>query len=78
MLEFYTKMKATLIHLEKVLKASFQDAKRLKSLTKTFESGWSLNLDFILKLLFPCYYEYQEELEKQMKSLEKEVMNYEK
>ena len=39
-------MKATLNHLEKVLKTSFQDAKRLKSLAKTFESGWSLNLDY--------------------------------
>ena len=39
-------MKATLVHLEKVLKASFQDAKRLKILTKTFESGRSLNHDW--------------------------------
>ena len=35
-------------------------------------------LEFILKLLFPCYYEYQEEMEKQMKTLEKEVMENEK
>ena len=78
MLEFYTKMKATLIHLEKVLKTSFQDAKRLKSLAKTFESGWSLNLDFILRLLVPSYFEYQEEMEKQMKTLEREVMENER
>ena len=78
MLEFYTKMKATLIHLEKVLKASFQDAKRLKSLTKTFESGWSLNLDFILRLLVPSYFEYKEEMEKQMKTLERELKENER
>ena len=30
-------------------------------------------LKFILKLLIPGYYEYQEEMEKQMKTLEKEV-----
>ena len=30
-------------------------------------------LEFILKLLFPCYYEYQEELEKQIKTLEREL-----
>ena len=70
-------MKATLIHLEKVLKTSFQDAKRLKSLAKTFESGWSLNLDFILRLLVPSYFEYQEEMEKQMKELEREVIDNE-
>ena len=29
-------------------------------------------LDFVLKLLFPCYYEYQEEMEKQIKELERE------
>ena len=39
------RMNATLNHLEKVLKTSFQDAKRLKSLSKNFESGWSVNLD---------------------------------
>ena len=78
MLEFYTKMKATLIHLEKVLKASFQDAKRLKSLTKTFESGWSLNLDFILRLLVPSYFEYKEEMEKQILKLERECVKNEK
>ena len=35
-------------------------------------------LEFILKLLFPCYYEYQEEMEKQIKLLEREVMNHER
>lgn len=35
-------------------------------------------LEFILKLLFPCYYEYQEELEKQMKTLEREVYENER
>ena len=30
-------------------------------------------LEFILKLLFPCYYEYQEEFEKQMKQIEREL-----
>ena len=30
-------------------------------------------LDFILRLLFPCYYEYQEEIEKQILKLEREV-----
>ena len=34
-------------------------------------------LEFILKLLFPCYYEYQEELERQMKELEREVIDNE-
>ena len=29
-------------------------------------------LDFILKLLIPEYFEYQEEMEKQMKELERE------
>nr|DAU73805.1 MAG TPA: hypothetical protein [Caudoviricetes sp.] len=39
------RMNATLNRLSKVLKTSFQDVKRLKSLSKTFESGWSMNLD---------------------------------
>lgn len=30
-------------------------------------------LDFILKLLFPCYYEYQEEMKKQILKLEREM-----
>ena len=30
-------------------------------------------LEFILKLLFPRYFEYQEEMEKQMKILEREL-----
>ena len=34
-------------------------------------------IDFILKLLFPCYYEYQEELEKQIKK-EREMLNNER
>ena len=32
-------------------------------------------LKFILKLLIPEYFEYQEELEKQMKELESEVID---
>lgn len=35
-------------------------------------------LEFILKLLFPCYYEYQEELEKQILKLERECVKNEK
>ena len=34
-------------------------------------------LDFILKLLIPEYFVYQEEIEKQMKELEREVMENE-
>ena len=34
-------------------------------------------LEFILRLLFPCYYEYQEELERQIKSLERELKDNE-
>ena len=30
-------------------------------------------LEFILKLLFPFYYEYQEEMERQIKTLEREL-----
>ena len=30
-------------------------------------------LEFILKLLFPCYFEYQEEMERQIKTLEREL-----
>ena len=30
-------------------------------------------LDFILKLLIPEYFEYQEEMERQIKSLEREL-----
>ena len=35
-------------------------------------------IEFILRLLFPCYYEYQEELEKQMKILEREMKENER
>ena len=35
-------------------------------------------LKFIMKLFFPCYYEYQEEIERQMKELEREVMENER
>ena len=35
-------------------------------------------LEFILKLLFPCYYEYQEELERQMKFLDNEIIKQNK
>ena len=35
-------------------------------------------LDFILKLLIPEYFEYQKEMEKQMKTLEKEVIENER
>ena len=34
-------------------------------------------LDFILKLLIPDYFNYQEEMKKQMKELEREVMDNE-
>ena len=34
-------------------------------------------LDLILRLLFPSYYEYQEELEKQIKK-EREMLNNER
>ena len=34
-------------------------------------------LNFILKLLIPEYYEYQEEMERKMKELEREVMDNE-
>ena len=34
-------------------------------------------LNFILKLLIPGYFEYQEEMEKQILKLEKEVMKNE-
>ena len=30
-------------------------------------------IEFILKLLIPGYYEYQEEMERQIKSLEREL-----
>ncbi len=30
-------------------------------------------LEFILKLLMPSYFEYQEEMERQIKTLEREV-----
>ena len=30
-------------------------------------------LEFILRLLFPCYYEYQEELERQINFLDNEI-----
>ena len=35
-------------------------------------------LDFILRLLVPSYFVYKEEMEKQMKTLEKEVMENER
>ena len=35
-------------------------------------------LDLILKILIPGYFEYQEEMEKEMKTLEKEVLNNER
>ena len=34
-------------------------------------------LNFILKLLIPDYFNYQEEMKKQMKELEREVMDNE-
>ena len=34
-------------------------------------------LEFILRLLVPSYYEYQEEIERKMKELEREVMDNE-
>ena len=34
-------------------------------------------LDFILKLLIPEYFEYQKEMENQIKKLEKEVIDNE-
>ena len=34
-------------------------------------------LEFILKLLIPDYFNYQEEMKKQMKELEREVMDNE-
>ena len=35
-------------------------------------------LEFILRLLVPSYFEYQEEMKKQMKTLEREVMKNER
>ena len=35
-------------------------------------------LDFILKLLIPDYFDYKEEMEKQMKTLERELKENEK
>ena len=35
-------------------------------------------LNLILRLLFPCYYEYKEEMEKQMKTLERELKENER
>ena len=35
-------------------------------------------LDFILRLLVPSYFEYQEEMEKQIKTLERECVKNEK
>ena len=35
-------------------------------------------LNFILKLLIPGYFEYQEEMEKQMKTLERELKENER
>ena len=34
-------------------------------------------LEFILKLLIPDYFDYQEEMKKQIKTIEKEVMENE-
>ena len=34
-------------------------------------------LEFILRMLVPSYFEYQEEMEKQIKKLEKEVIDNE-
>ena len=34
--------------------------------------------EFILKLLFPSYFEYQKEMEREMKKLEREVMKNER
>ena len=35
-------------------------------------------LDFILKLMFPEYFEYQEQMKKQMKKLERELKENER
>ena len=35
-------------------------------------------LEFILRLLVPSYFDYQEEMKKQIKTLEKEVMENER
>ena len=35
-------------------------------------------IEFILRLLVPSYFEYQEEMEKQMKELEREMLNNER
>ena len=35
-------------------------------------------LDFILRLLVPSYFEYKEEMEKQMKTLERELKENER
>ena len=35
-------------------------------------------LDFILRLLVPSYFEYQEEMERQIKTLEREVYENER
>ena len=35
-------------------------------------------LDYILRLLFPCYFEYKEEMEKQILKLEREMLNNER
>lgn len=35
-------------------------------------------LKFIMKILLPDYFEYQKEIKKQIKTLEKEVMNDER
>ena len=35
-------------------------------------------LEFILRLLVPSYFEYQEEMEKQIKTLERECVKNEK
>ena len=35
-------------------------------------------LEFIMKLLFPCYFEYQEEMERQIKTLERECVKNER
>ena len=45
----------------------------LGSCLKQKQKGDIKMLEFILKLLFPDYYEYQYELERQMKTLEREL-----
>lgn len=46
---------------------------KLESYRKQKQKGDIKMLNFILKLLIPNYFDYQEEMEKQMKELEREV-----